>query len=60
MEQVKFRWKNLKARATKDHEEAKNIQTGKRPFRSGDYTDVVLDNTGAEITHKFCMGFKVL
>jgi len=47
-EQVKFRWKNLKARATKDHAEAKNTQTGNKPFKRGDYTDVVLDIIGGE------------
>lgn len=45
-EQVKFRWKNLKTRATKDHAEAKNTQTGNKPFRRGDFTDVVLDIIG--------------
>ena len=44
-EQVKFRWKNLKARATK---EAKNIQTGNKTIRRGNYSDVVLDIIGDE------------
>ncbi|KAL7395379.1 hypothetical protein ABVT39_015518 [Epinephelus coioides] len=47
-DQIKFRWKNLKARATKDHVEAKNPQTGNKPFKGGDYTDVVLDIIGGE------------
>ncbi|KAJ8003997.1 hypothetical protein DPEC_G00154220 [Dallia pectoralis] len=52
-EQVKFRWKNLRARATKDHaEEAKNTLTGSnKPFRRGDYTDVVLDIIAGENLH---------
>ncbi|RXN19418.1 hypothetical protein ROHU_007285 [Labeo rohita] len=47
-DQIKLRWKNLKARATKDHAEAKNPQTGNKPFKRGDYTDVVLDIIGGE------------
>ena len=47
-DQIRFRWKNLKARATKDHAEAKNPQTGNKPFKRGDYTDVVLDIIGGE------------
>lgn len=43
LEQVRFRWKNLKARATKDLTGAKNTQTGNKAFKKGDYTDVVLD-----------------
>ncbi|KAJ7996461.1 hypothetical protein DPEC_G00237310 [Dallia pectoralis] len=46
-DQIKLRWKNLKARATKDHAEAKNPQTGNKPFKRGDYTDVVLNIIGA-------------
>lgn len=48
LEQVKFRWKNLRARATKDLAEAKNTQTGNKPFKKGEYTDVVLDIIGGE------------
>lgn len=48
LEQVKFRWKNLRARATKDLAEAKNTKTGNKPFKKGDYTDVVLDIVGGE------------
>ncbi|KAJ8403982.1 hypothetical protein AAFF_G00343320 [Aldrovandia affinis] len=33
VEQVKLRWKNLKAKATKDHAEAKKNQTGNKPFK---------------------------
>lgn len=47
-DQVKFRWKNLKAKATKDHSEAKNTQTGNKPFKRGEYTDLVLDIIGGE------------
>ena len=47
-DQIRFRWKNLKARATKDHAEAKYPQTGNKPFKRGDYTDVVLDIIGGE------------
>ena len=47
-DQIKLWWKNLKARATKDHAEAKNPQTGNKPFKRGDYTDVVLDIIGGE------------
>ena len=43
-----MRWKNLKARATKDHAEAKNTKTGNKPFKRGDNTDVVLDIIGGE------------
>jgi len=43
-----LRWKNLKARAPKDQAEAKNPQTGNKPFKRGDYTDVVLDIIGGE------------
>ncbi|KAA0721820.1 Myelin-associated glycoprotein [Triplophysa tibetana] len=46
IDQIKWRWKNLKARATNDHAEAKNPQTGNKPFKRGDYTDVVLDIIG--------------
>ncbi|KAJ8273751.1 hypothetical protein GJAV_G00105120 [Gymnothorax javanicus] len=45
-DQIKFQWKNLKARATKDHAEAINPQTGNKLFKRGDYTDVVLDIIG--------------
>ena len=45
---MKFRWKNLRARATKDLAEAKNTQTGNKPFKKGEYTDVVLDIIGGE------------
>lgn len=48
LEQVKFRWKNLRARTTKDLAEAKNTQTGNKPFKKGEYTDVVLDIIGGE------------
>ena len=48
LEQVKFRWKNLRARATKDLAEAKDIQTANKPFKIGEYTDVVLDIIGGE------------
>ncbi|KAI5611795.1 hypothetical protein C0J50_1436 [Silurus asotus] len=48
LEQVKFRWKNLRARAAKDLAEAKYTQTGNRPFKKGEYTDVVLDIIGSE------------
>ncbi|GAA6093590.1 uncharacterized protein LOC107710894 [Tachysurus ichikawai] len=48
LEQVKFRWKNLRARTTKDLAEAKNTQTGNKPFKKGEYTDVVLDIIGEE------------
>ncbi|GAA6103007.1 uncharacterized protein LOC107710894 [Tachysurus ichikawai] len=48
MEQVKFRWKNLSARTTKDLAEAKNTQTGNKPFKKGEYTDVILDIIGGE------------
>lgn len=47
-DQIKFRWKNLKAKATKDHSEAKNTQTGNKPFKRGEYTDLVLDIIGGE------------
>ncbi|CAB1458377.1 unnamed protein product [Pleuronectes platessa] len=47
-EQLRFRWKNLKARATKDHAEAKNSQTGNNPYKRGEYTDIVLDIIGGE------------
>ncbi|KAJ8387028.1 hypothetical protein AAFF_G00162050 [Aldrovandia affinis] len=47
VERVKLRWKNLKAKATKDHAEAKKTVTGNKPFKRGDYTDVVLDLIGA-------------
>ncbi|KAL7399830.1 hypothetical protein ABVT39_002533 [Epinephelus coioides] len=33
VEQVKLRWKNLKQKATKDHSEAKNPQTGNKPYK---------------------------
>ncbi|GAA6083814.1 uncharacterized protein LOC107710894 [Tachysurus ichikawai] len=48
LEQVKFRWKNLRARTTKDLAEAKNTQTGNKPFKKGEYTDVILDIFGGE------------
>lgn len=48
LDQVKFRWKNLRARATKDLAEVKNTQTGNKPFKKGEYTDVVLDIIGGE------------
>uniref|UniRef100_A0A8C1LPJ6 Myb/SANT-like DNA-binding domain-containing protein n=1 Tax=Cyprinus carpio TaxID=7962 RepID=A0A8C1LPJ6_CYPCA len=48
LEQVKFRWKNLRARTTKDLAETKNTQTGNKPFKKGEYTDVVLDIIGGE------------
>ena len=48
LEQVKLRWKNLRARATKDLAEAKNTQMGNKPFKKGEYTDVVLDIIGGE------------
>ncbi|ROJ25258.1 Spondin-1 [Anabarilius grahami] len=48
LEQVKFRWKNIRARTTKDLAEAKNTQTGNKPFKKGEYTDVVLDIIGGE------------
>ncbi|CAB1427297.1 unnamed protein product [Pleuronectes platessa] len=47
-EQLRFWWKNLKARATKDHAEAKNSQTGNNPYKRGEYTDIVLDIIGGE------------
>ena len=47
-EQLRFRWKNLKARATKDHAEAKNNQTGNKPYKRGEYTDIVLNIIGGE------------
>lgn len=49
-EQLRFRWKNLKARATKDHAEAKNSQTGNKPYKRGEYTDIVLDIIGGEMS----------
>ena len=48
LEQVKVRRKNLRARAAKDLAEAKNTSTGNKPFKKGEYTDVVLDNIGGE------------
>ncbi|KAJ7991258.1 hypothetical protein DPEC_G00295450 [Dallia pectoralis] len=48
LEQVKCRWKNLRARTTKDLAEAKNTQTGNKRFKKGEYTDVVLDIIGGE------------
>lgn len=39
---------NLRARTTKDLAEAKNTQTGNKPFKKGEYTDVVLDIIGGE------------
>lgn len=41
-EQVKLKWKNLKARATKATM-LKQKTSPNKPFRRGDYTDVVLD-----------------
>ena len=46
--ELRFRLKNLKARATKDHAEAKNSQTGNNPYKRGEYTDIVLDIIGGE------------
>jgi len=48
LEQVKFRWKNLRAIATKDLAEAKNTQTGNKSLKKGEYTDVILDIIGGE------------
>ena len=48
LEQVKVRRKNLRARAAKDLAEAKNTSTGNKPFKKGEYTDVVLDIIGGE------------
>lgn len=58
LEQVKFRWKNLRARATKDLAEAKNTQTGNKPFKKGEYTDVVLDIIGGEKNSKALHGIQ--
>ncbi|KAM4573917.1 fatty acid 2-hydroxylase [Odontesthes bonariensis] len=46
--QVTLRWKNLRAKATKDLSEAKNPSTGNKPYKRGDYTNMVLDITGGE------------
>ncbi|GAA6074392.1 uncharacterized protein LOC107710894 [Tachysurus ichikawai] len=47
-EQVKFRWKNLRARTTNHLAEAKNAQTGNKTFKKSEYTDVILDIIGGE------------
>ncbi|KAF3856904.1 hypothetical protein F7725_017627 [Dissostichus mawsoni] len=48
VDQVRLRWKNLKQQATKDHSQAKNPQTGNKPYKRGQYTDVVLDIIGGQ------------
>ncbi|KAG2464039.1 CENPI protein, partial [Polypterus senegalus] len=48
--QVILRWKNLKAKTTKDLAEAKNPTTGNKPFKWGEYTDIVLDIIGGDIS----------
>ena len=48
VEQVRLRWKNLKQKATKDHSEAKNPQTGNKSIKRGEFTDTVLDIIGGE------------
>ncbi|KAI2644830.1 Myb-related transcription factor, partner of profilin [Labeo rohita] len=48
IKQVMLRWKNLRAKATKDLTEAKNPQTGNKPYKRGDFTDKVLDIIGGE------------
>ncbi|KAJ8415127.1 hypothetical protein AAFF_G00008250 [Aldrovandia affinis] len=42
-----LKWKNLKAKPTKDNAEANKTQTGNK----GDYTDVVLDIIGGKNSH---------
>ncbi|CAL8319216.1 unnamed protein product [Arctogadus glacialis] len=48
LKQVTLRWKNLRAKATKDLSEAKNPCTGNKPYKRGEYTDMVLDIVGGE------------
>uniref|UniRef100_A0A673J8X3 Myb-like domain-containing protein n=1 Tax=Sinocyclocheilus rhinocerous TaxID=307959 RepID=A0A673J8X3_9TELE len=48
IKQVMLRWKNLRAKTTKDLTEAKNPQTGNKPYKRGDFTDMVLDIIGGE------------
>uniref|UniRef100_A0A673KV62 Myb-like domain-containing protein n=1 Tax=Sinocyclocheilus rhinocerous TaxID=307959 RepID=A0A673KV62_9TELE len=48
IKQVMLRWKNLRAKTTKDLTEAKNPQTGNKPYKRGDFTDMVLDIIGEE------------
>ncbi|CAL8332449.1 unnamed protein product [Arctogadus glacialis] len=48
LKQVTLRWKNLRAKATKDLSEAKNPRTGNKPYKRGEYTDMVLDIVGGE------------
>ncbi len=43
-----LRWKNLRAKATKDLTESKNPQTRIKPYKRGDFTDIVLDIIGGE------------
>ena len=50
VEQVRLRWKNLKQKATKEHSQAKNPQTGNKPYKRGEYTDVVLDIIGGQLS----------
>ena len=40
--------KNLKQKATKNHSEAKNPQTGNKSIKRGEFTDTVLDIIGGE------------
>ncbi|KAG2467045.1 EIF3H factor, partial [Polypterus senegalus] len=46
--QVILRWKKLKAKATKDLAGAENPTTGNKPFKRGEYTDIVLDIIGGD------------
>ena len=43
-----LRWKNLRAKATKDLTEAKKPQTGNKPYKREEFTDMVLDLIGGE------------
>lgn len=45
---VTLRGKNLKTKATKDLPEAKNPKMGNKPFKRGEYTDIVLDIIGSD------------
>ncbi len=48
IKQVMLRWKNLRAKATKDLTESKNPQTRINSYKRGDFTDMVLDIIGGE------------
>ena len=54
VEQVRLRWKNLKQKATKDHSEAKNPQTGNKAIKRGEFTETVLDIIGGESSQALC------